>query len=236
MIVDDEINAVEVLKLLVQQSGLLQLAHATTQPLDALDFVNKNPVDIAFLDINMPGMNGLELARALRGKCKVVFTTAYSEFVSDAFDLEVVDYLLKPIPLSRFIKAAHRAIDSLTPAPPLVMDINAFSHDYFFVRTEQKGKMQKIDLSDIDYVEGMKNYVAIHHLGLKTMALLTMKEIEERLPPAFFARVQRSFIVAIHKIALIEGNIIRLKNSDVEIAIGDVYKAQLMEAMKSRLL
>lgn len=248
VIVDDERNAVDVLKRYVLASGLLNLAYTTTSPLEALQFINLQPVDLVFLDIDMPGMNGLELARAIRGKCKVIFTTAHSEFVSDAFDLDadVVDYLLKPVPLPRFIRAVKRAVDSIAP-----MDGSAtaewpqekvgtvdtdLEYDYIFIRGEQRHKVQKIELAEIDYIEAMRNYMAIYHCGQKTMALLTMKEMEANLPQRYFVRVHKSFIVALYKIATVTKNKITLKNRSVEIPIGETYRGQLEEAMERRAM
>lgn len=248
VIVDDERNAVDVLKRYVLASGLLHLAYTTTNPLDALQFINTQPVDLAFLDIDMPVMNGLELAKAIRGRCKVIFTTAYSEFVSDAFDLDmdVVDYLLKPIPLPRFIRAVQRAVSSIAPVDGAANGgwlqekggtaENDLEYDYIFVRGERRNKMQKIELAEIDYIEAMRNYMAIYHCGQKTMTLLTMKEMEANLPQRYFVRVHKSFIVALHKIAAITKNKITLKNRDVEIAIGETYKSQLVEAMEHKII
>lgn len=242
IIVDDEQNALDVLQALIQQSGLLQVVHATTEPLEVLQLINKQPIDLAFLDIEMPGLNGIEIAKALQGKCKVIFTTAYAEFVSDAYELNVVDYLLKPIHFSRFIKAVLRAIDIIAPAtvanlPALALGSPiSLEQDYFFVKATQRGKVQCIDVIDVEYVEGVKNYVAIHHAGQKTLALLNMKDMEEKLSPQHFVRVHKSFIVALHKIATVEGNYIQLKASGTQIPIGDTYKNQLAEAMKHKTL
>lgn len=238
IIVDDEQSAIEVLKKHVAASGLLQLVHTTTEPLDALRVINEQPIDIAFLDIMMPGITGLELAAAIRGKCKVIFTTAYSEFALDAYELDVVDYLLKPVPLPRFIGAVQRAIERLAPAQilPSMGATNSLDYDYLFVKNEEKGKMTRIMLAHIDYVQAMKKQVTIYHLGQKTIAQLGMKDMEERLPTTYFMRVQKSFIVALHKIDTVEGNWVRLKGVDTPIAIGDMYRQQFMEAMRNKLI
>jgi two-component system, LytTR family, response regulator len=240
VIVDDEQNAVEVLKRYVLASGLLHLAYTTTSALDALQFINTQPVDLVFLDIDMPEMNGLELAKAIRGRCKVVFTTAHSEFVSDAFDLDadVVDYLLKPVPLPRFIRAVKRAIDSIGPidGPPIAdwpqekagTVETDLEYDYIFIRGEQRHKVQKIELAEIDYIEAMRNYMAIYHCGQKTMALLTMKEMEATLPQRYFVRVHKSFIVALYKIATVTKNKLTLKNRGVEIPIGEAMERRVV--------
>jgi two-component system, LytTR family, response regulator len=246
IIVDDEASAIQVLKMHIQATNCLQLAHATTNPLEALRIINEQQIPLAFLDIHMPEITGLELAKALQGKCRVIFTTGYSEFVSEAYDLDVgvIDYLLKPIPLPRFIRAVQRAINLLAPAmgqaaeQALLQAGGPYSleYDYIFVRTAQKTNMVRILLAHIDYIEANKKYVDIYHYGQKTMALLSMKEMEEKLPVKYFMRVQKSFIVALQKITKVNGNRLQLQNTPVEITVGEVYKAPFMEAMKGRPL
>lgn len=233
IIIDDEPKAVKLLASYVQAHGGLQLVHSSTQPLEALQTFHQQAFDLAFLDINMPGISGLELAKALRGKCKVIFTTGYSQFVSDALDLgvEVVDYLLKPIALPRFIRAVNKALPT---NDAIANGQYNLEHDYIFVKVQHQGSLQKIEMAEIDYIEAMRNYMAIHHCGQKTITLLTMKQMEEALPPKYFIRVQKSFIVALHKIASIKGNTIRLKNSNVTIALGNTYKAQLEQALANK--
>jgi two-component system, LytTR family, response regulator len=246
IIVDDEESAIQVLKMHMQAINCLQLVHATTNPLEAIGIINEQQIPLAFLDIHMPDITGLELAKALQGKCRVIFTTGYSEFVSDAYDLDVgvIDYLLKPIPLPRFIRAVQRAINVIAPAmeqqaAQALLQAggqNSLAYDYIYVRTTQKDSMLRILLAHIDYIEANKKYVDIYHLGQKTMALLSMKEIEEKLPSKYFMRVQKSFIVSLPKITTVNGARLRLQNTPVEITVGEVYKAQFMEAMKKRLL
>lgn len=234
IIVDDEQGAIELLKLHISEIDYLQVVLATTKPMEAISYINTQPVHLAFLDIQMPGMTGLELAKILQGKCKIIFTTGYSEFVSDAFDLEVVDYLLKPISLPRFMRGVQRAINSLG-SPQQIVTQEGFEHDYIFVKTGEKGATVRIMLSHIDYIEGMRKYVCIHHLGQKTLSLMSMREMEEKLPPKYFLRVQKSFIVALDKIAVIDGNRLKLQDIDNEITVGEMYKAQFVEAMQGKL-
>ncbi|WP_298732782.1 LytTR family DNA-binding domain-containing protein [uncultured Chitinophaga sp.] len=237
LVVDDEQHALEVLSLYIQQTPFLQLVKAVTSPIEALEIVNTRKIDLVFLDIQMPEISGLDFARTIQGKCKVILTTAYSEFAAEGFDLEVVDYLLKPIPLPRFFKAVQKVLNAATSSVPVtVASDEGIDDDYIFVKTEVKGKMLKINLKEIDYIEGMKNYVAIHHGGLKTMALLNMKDLEERLPRKHFFRVHKSFIVSVNKIVAIEGNMIQLKNVKADILLGDTYKSGFHEMMKHKLM
>lgn len=237
IIVDDERNALQVLQALAQQSGLLQVLLATTKPQQALEFVAQNTVQLALLDINMPGITGLELAKALQGRCKVIFTTGHSKFVTDAFELQVVDYLLKPIALTRFIGAVHRAMEAIAPEQHKPMDTTSLEHDYFFVKTDQKGKRVKINIADIDYIQSKDNYLYIHHNGQQqTMVLQTMKSMEERLPNKHFLRIHKSYMVAIRKISVIDGATIGLSHIQIKLPIGDTYKAALLQAMQDKLL
>lgn len=233
IIVDDEQHAIEILEHYMKQTPQVKLLGSFTNPLEALHFIENNEVDLAFLDIQMPGLTGMEMIKAVRGKCKVVLTTAYSEFALEGYEFQVVDYLLKPIRLPRFLAAVQKAGEQLQATP---------QHDkgpepgYIFVKTESKGKLIKINLADIDYIESMKDYVAVHRGGEKTLVLITMKKLEESLPKKDFIRVHKSFIVPIAKITGIEGNLIRLKNVKAEVLMGDSYKADLMEIIKGRMI
>ena len=232
IVVDDEQHAIDILIHYIGQTPMLNLVGTTTNPMEALQILATQKVDLVFLDIHMPELSGIDFVKTVNGKSKVILTTAYSEFALEGYELDVVDYLLKPIRFPRFLAAVQKAAKSLkeTSSEPEEND------DYIFVKTESKGKLLKINLSEIDYVEAMKNYVAIHCGGSKTMVLATMKEIEERLPARHFLRVHKSFIVCIDRIAGIEGNRVLLKNVKADIMIGESYKEELMEKVKGKLL
>jgi two-component system LytT family response regulator len=249
IIVDDEQPAIDVIEHYVKQIPSLQLLASFTNPLQALQLLNEKPVDLLFLDIQMPEISGIDLIRAIRGRSKVILTTAYSEFVSEGFELEVADYLLKPVSFPRFLAAVQRvqqaqaasvsprAPGALTPARPVeTTGEDDSAGDYFFVKTELKGKILKINLKEIDYIEGMKNYVAIHHDGTKTMALLNMKDLEDRLPARDFMRVHRSYIIALEKIIAIEGNTVFLRKVKEGILLGETYKPAFLERMKGKIM
>jgi len=236
IIVDDEQHAIDVLIHYISQTPFLQLVKATTNPIEGLEIVNTQKIDLVFLDIQMPELSGLDVARTIQGKAKVILTTAYSEFAAEGFDLEVVDYLLKPIPLPRFFKAVQRVLNTVTSSVTATPNEESIEDDYIFVKTELKGKMLKINLRDIDYIEGMKNYVAIYHAGQKTMALLNMKDLEERLPKKYFLRVHKSYIVSVNKIVAIEGNLVVLKNVKAEILLGETYRNSFYDLMKHKLM
>jgi len=237
LIVDDEQHAVDILVHYVKQTPFLQLIGSTTHPIEALELINSRQVDLLFVDIQMPEISGMDLIKAIQGKCRIILTTAYSEFATEGFELEVVDYLLKPISLPRFLKAVHRVLNILTSSQIAVPnEEDLIGEDYFFVKTEFKGKMLKINLRDIDYIEGMKNYVAIYHNGQKTLCLLNMKDLEERLPRKHFMRIHRSFIVAVSKITAVEGNQVLMKGVKADILLGETYRAAFFESMKGKIM
>jgi DNA-binding LytR/AlgR family response regulator len=235
IIVDDEQHAIDILVHYVNQTPYLHLVATTTNPIEALQLVAKQKVDLVFLDIQMPELSGIDFIKAINGKAKVILTTAYSEFALDGYDLDVVDYLLKPIRLPRFLTAVQKAVNLLEPQHEQGSGTEA-KDDYIFVKTESKGKLLKINLTDIDYVEGMKNYVAIYRGGQKTLVYTSMKDLEERLPAKDFIRVHKSFIIPIAKITGIEGNMLRLKDVSAEILIGENYKADLMEIIRNKMI
>lgn len=236
IIVDDEQHAIDILVHYVRQTPHLNLLATTTNPIEALQMVATQKVDLIFLDIQMPELSGMDLVKAINGKSKVILTTAYSEFALESYELDVVDYLLKPIRLPRFLQAVQKAIKDLEEHNDEKHTIDNAEDDYIFVKTESKGKLLKINLDEIDYIEGMKNYVAIYSTGKKTLVYTSMKDLEERLSKKQFIRVHKSFIIPIAKITGIEGNVLRLKNVSAEILIGDNYKADLMEIIRNKMI
>ena len=181
----------------------------------------------------MPELSCIDFIKALNGKAKVILTTAYSEFALESYELDVVDYLLKPIRLPRFLSAVQKAVNELKDKTE---SKEKEEEDYIFVKTESKGKLLKINLEDIDYIEGMKNYVGIFRGTQKTLVYTSMKEIEERLPQRQFIRVHKSFIIPIAKITGIEGNLVRLQGVSSGILIGENYKADLMEIIRDKMI
>ena len=233
IIVDDEQHAIDILVHYVNQTPYLNLVATTTNPIEALQIVGAQKVDLVFLDVQMPELSGIDFVKAIQGKAKVILTTAYSEFALESYELDVVDYLLKPIRLPRFLTAVQKAVNDITGSDK---NSSTEEEDYIFVKTESKGKLLKINLDDIDYIEGMKNYVAIYRGGQKTLVYTSMKEIEERLPHKQFLRVHKSFIIPVAKITGIEGNMVRLKNVSSEILIGESYKPELMDMIKNKMI
>ena len=235
IIVDDEQHAIDILVHYIGQTPQLQLVGSTTNPLEALKMAADRKVDLVFLDIHMPELSGIDFIKALGAKSKVILTTAYSEFALESYELDVVDYLLKPIRLPRFLQAVQKAAslikETATAAPG-----KESTDDYIFVKTESKGKLLKITLADIDYIESMKNYVAIYRGGQKTLVYTSMKELEDHLPRQQFMRVHKSYIIPLARITGIEGNMLSLKGVTEKVLIGENYKAELMELIRNKMI
>jgi DNA-binding LytR/AlgR family response regulator len=234
-IVDDEEGALAILRTFIEKTPFLQLVGSSTNPLEALSCLQSQPVDLLFLDIHMPELSGLDVVRLLKGKVNVVFTTAYSEFAVESFEVEALDYLLKPIAFERFLKAAQKALNtSIEPSDRWRLEESA--DDYIFVKTESKGKMTKVKLSDIIYIEGMKNYVAIHTEQEQVVTLLNIKDLEDRLPARRFIRVHKSYIVALNKIQALDGNQIFFQGMKAYVPLGDTYRAGFFATLQEKVM
>ncbi|MBO3117392.1 response regulator transcription factor [Winogradskyella sp. DF17] len=214
IIIDDEPLAVDLLESYVSKIEDLDLVGSFNNPLDALKLLRKATVDILFLDIQMPEITGVEFKKIINPDIKVIFTTAYSEYAIESYDLNALDYLLKPITFQRFLQAVEKvkekATQPTTEARP----------DYIFVKTEYRH--QKIPFSDMLYLKGLSDYVAIQTKDAKVLTLQNMKDFERNLPKSKFIRVHKSYIVGIEHIEFIERNRIVI-NGDY-IPIGATYK------------
>ena len=232
IVIDDEDAAINVLKHLISLVPYLSFSGGYLSPVAGLKAINEQEIDLIFADIQMPEITGLDLIRNINTDCKVILTTAYSQFALDGYELNVTDYLLKPIAFPRFLAAVEKVKKSLEAT------INSSKEEQFIlVKGEAKGKLFKINLNDIEYIEGMKNYVSIVCKDKKIVSLLNLKDLEEKLPFNEFIRVHKSFIVAAKSISMIEGNQIVLKNhQQANICIGDTYKAAFTERMKNNLI
>lgn len=208
--VDDELPALELIKNYISQVPDLQMVQGFHDAISAGEFLRGNHVDILFVDINMPDINGIDLVSSLTVKPLIIFTTAYKKFAYEGFELEAVDYLLKPISLERFKKSVSRAVEWLQSR----VQPKTQPEESVFVRSEYK--MVKIELNDIDYVEGLEDYIKIHIAGSRpVLTLMTMKAFIEKLPAEKFLRVHRSYIVSLNKIGSVGNKKIILKNGTV---------------------
>lgn len=237
LILDDEQAAINVLIRYVEETPYLKLAGSTTSISQAIDIVSQQSVDLIFLDIQMPLLNGLQFIDLYGNQVKVILTTAYSEYALEGYERNVIDYLLKPIPFNRFLKAAEKALNFFNRNNPVIaLSPEQTEMDFILVKTEHKGKLRKINFSDIVYVEGLKNYVSIYTNQRERIVTYSgISELEERLPASVFIRVHRSYIVAIRMITAIDGNEILLKEAP-RIPISGKFKEDLLMKLQKAIL
>jgi DNA-binding LytR/AlgR family response regulator len=228
LVIDDEPIARKGLLEHIKQIDFLFAAGECKSPIEATSFLMQNKVDLLFLDIQMPKMTGIDFLKNNPQLPPVIFTTAYSEYAIEGYELDILDYLLKPISFNRFYKAALKAkefIDIRTTSKPIDQD------EYFFVKCNQK--IEKIFIKDVLYVEGMANYIIIHTLQQKYIAYLTFKGIEDQLPPQLFIRIHRSYLVAVNAIKSINTEEVVLSTNSLPISKN--YREQVMELVDKYL-
>lgn len=233
VIVDDERPAIRVIKRYIERIPNLQLVGTATNPITGIEIIKKEEPDVVFLDIQMGAMSGIDVMRVIADYAKVVFCTAFQEFAVQSYELAAVDYLMKPIEFPRFALAVQRVEEILSARR---IPYEAIPNDYIFVKTGQKGKMVRIDLDEIDYIEALGNYMAFHIPPRKILAEFSMKELEARLPENQFMRIHKSFIVSLRQVASLESNEVVLEKSGKHIPIGRSYRETFLEKMKDKLL
>ena len=218
MAVDDETPALEMLEDNIRQVPFLQLVGKCKNAYTAMQMLQQESVDLLFLDIEMPGINGLSLLKSLPKKPMAIFITAYRNYAVEGFDLDVLDYLIKPVAFERFLKAANKALEYQGFLQKEERSSPTQFPDYFFVHTDYQ--LVKIFVRDITYIEGLRNYIKIYLVDSPKPILskLSMKAIEEKLPPEKYARVHKSFIVMIDKINAVRNDIVRIKDVDIPIS------------------
>ncbi|MBQ8713490.1 MAG: response regulator transcription factor [Prevotella sp.] len=231
--IDDEPLALQQLVTYISKVSFLELVGQCQSALEAIDIINREPVDAIFCDINMPDLNGMDFVKSLAVPPLVVFTTAYSEYAVEGFRVNAVDYLLKPFGLQDFMRAANRLKERLTTDSGKEAE-STKDDDTLFIKTDYR--MMKINIQDIRYAEGMSEYLKLHldSQPKPIVTLLSMKNLEERLPQNFM-RIHRSYIVNLEKIQEVNKNRVIL-DSDTYLPIGDSYKEQFNQYLESRFL
>jgi DNA-binding LytR/AlgR family response regulator len=230
IITDDEPFARKGLQGYVAQIDFLELRGVCENAVELNSLLKKEPVDLLFLDIEMPYMTGIDFLKHFPGAPKVIFTTAYEKYALQGFELEVLDYLLKPIPFERFLKAANKAFDYLLGAQS---GTGPTPEDYIFVKADSK--LEKIHFADILFAEALENYVAIYTREKKVITHLTLKMLQEKLPATLFVQPHKSYLAAIDKIGSIEGNILHIDH--YQVPISKYQKDEIMEKIvNSKLL
>jgi DNA-binding LytR/AlgR family response regulator len=228
IIVDDEPPAIRLLKKYVAKVSFLELITSTTKPLEALRIIEKSTIDLVFLDIQMPELSGIQLSKIINNKTKIIFTTAYPQFALESYELAAVDYLLKPFEFDRFYKAVLKLNETKT------IETTTITDDFLFVKTDGKNNFEKIYIKDIQYIEGLKNYVAIHLVEKQIITYNTLKNIEECLPTSMFIKTHKSYIISLVHITKTDSNSVYIQ--DIDIPIGDTYKKAFFDRIQERKL
>lgn len=228
IIVDDEPIARKGISRQVEQISQLELIDSFNSAEAALDFLKTNEIDLIFLDIQMPGMNGIELARILPKQTLIIFTTAYSEYALDSYEVDAIDYLVKPIDPAKFRKAVNKAITYHA----LLMDeeeksVENVEEDFIFVKSDRR--FFKVNFKDVLFIEGLKDYVIIQMDGQRIITRMNIKTIHDLLPKKIFLRINKSYIVNKNRIESFNNNDVFIKTH--EIAIGNSYRDEFFKEM-----
>jgi two-component system, LytTR family, response regulator len=230
VILDDEPLAVELITSYINDTENLQLAFASTNAYEAIQYIQKNEVDIVFLDMQMPELNGIQVLKIIGTGYKIIFTTAYTDYALDGYEYNITDYLLKPISFERFTKA----IEKINQNNNASWDTNHGNHgmrtedDFIFIKSDSK--MIKINLTDILFIEGLKDYLSIQTTTEKLITLQNLKTFEQHLNPQQFMRVHKSYIVSLNKIDSIERS--RIFISEHVIPVGDTYRDAFLKRIE----
>ena len=227
--IDDEPLALRQMKSYIDKTPSLQLKATFESAIEAIDYLQGNDIDLMFVDINMPDLNGMDFVKALVSPPKVIFTTAYSEYALEGFKVDAIDYLLKPIGYSEFLKATNKASTYFSlkvKSAPIAKE----NDDFLLIRSEYK--IIRVNFSEIRYIEGMREYLRFHLTGgRKLMSLMSMKKLEEKLPENEFMRVHRSFIVRLDQINMIERNRI-VFDEKIYVPVSKQYNEGFQEFLK----
>lgn len=229
LVIDDEPPAREIIRRYIEQVPTLELAGECANALQALTLLQQQAVDLLFLDIRMPQLNGNDFLKTLKNPPKVIFTTAYSEYALEGYELDVVDYLMKPIPFDRFLKAVNKAYPSgVTKTPVPVNSEEKKSEAFVYFRADRK--MVKVMLADILYIESMKDYIKVVTGDGTIITKQSISSVEEMLPETAFVRVHRSYIVSLGKIKTFTSELIEI--GDTEIPVGKLYRNGVMKVLQ----
>ncbi len=229
LVVDDEPIARKGMLEHIRQVDFLNCVAECRSALEATQWLQTKKIDLIYLDIQMPKLTGIDFLKNLQNPPLIVFTTAYPEYAIEGFELDVLDYLLKPISFSRFYKASAKAYDYLSLKTKY--DITQVD-DFFFIKCNQK--IEKIKVADVLYIEGMSNYVIVHTAQKKYVTYLTFKAIEEQLPQNVFIRIHKSFLVSLNAVKTIDGNELKLEN--ISLPISKNYKEEVLAKISSRFI
>ncbi|SKB83004.1 two component transcriptional regulator, LytTR family [Soonwooa buanensis] len=222
IIIDDEPLAVSLLEKYVFETPNFELLSTFLNPIEAIEFIQNNDVDLVFLDIQMPELSGINFMKIVGDKVKYILTTAYSEFAMEGYEHNVIDYLLKPITISRFQKGIEKAKERFA-------SVQESEKNYFFIKSS--GQQYKILFDDILYIESIKDYVNVKTKNHEYIVLDTLKSMEEKLPDSVFCRVHKSYILNLNQIKSVDSKSVLLI-SDTEIPVGESFKVNFLKKLK----
>jgi DNA-binding LytR/AlgR family response regulator len=231
IIVDDEPLAIEIVESYVQKVEQLQLVSTFRNAVSAFTFLQQHSVDLIFLDIQMPKLSGIDFLKTLKHPPKVIFTTAFREYAIEGFELEIVDYLLKPIPFDRFLKAVAKVLHQPAPAASTPVKQEVISDNYVYFKVDKK--MIKTKMAEVLYIESIKDYVKVITSGKEIVTQQKISYLEESLPRAQFLRIHRSFIVNLEKIDAYSATDVEIGKHN--IPIGRNYKNDVMKILAKNI-
>lgn len=230
IIVDDEPPAIRLLQKYTEQLQGIVCVATCTRAIEALLIIEQHKPDVVFLDIQMPDLTGIQLSAIIKDKVKIIFTTAYPQFAVEGFEVNAIDYLLKPIPFNRFITAIEKVrkqnTETTAVKPPA-----EHTEEYFFVKTDGKNRLQRIEVNDINYIESIKNYIVLHTGNGQVVTYNTLKYFEENLPANLFIKIHKSFILAIGKIEKTDNAEVWV--SGKSLPLGDTYRDNFFKKINS---
>ncbi len=235
IIIDDEPLARNVILQYANKISFLSILKSFEDPVQALEFLNKEEIDLIFLDINMPVLSGISFLKTLKNPPLVAFTTAYTEYALESYELNALDYLKKPFSFERFLKTIHKASDSLqSKNTATAIQYNyepAKGAEFTYIKANKK--TYKVNFKDILFIEGLGDYIKVHLEKQHIVTNLTMKKIQEILPSNDFYRIHKSFIISVNKIEVIEGNLVQIK--DIKLPIGNSYRQDFFAIINKEL-
>lgn len=233
--IDDEVYATKMIADYISKVPYMELVGVSNNAVEGLSRVQAGDIDLVFLDIRMPELTGIQFLKLCGSQCKFILTTAYAEYALEGFEHDVVDYLVKPIALDRFLKASQKAqaifsksINQATSVP--IVASPAKQPDYLFIKGDAKNKFLKVDHHEILYIEGLNNYVSIFTATQRIVTYQTLRELEVLLPQPPFYRVHKSYIVPINKVRLIEGHVLYI--GEQSLPIGNTYREEFLNLIR----
>ena len=222
LVIEDEPASQEILRKYISDFPQLECRHYCSNAFEAADILRSDRIDLIFLDINMPRLSGMEFYKSLVNPPAVIFTTAYAEYAAEGFEVNAVDYLVKPFPFDRFLKAVNKYID--------IKESKPLADEYILLMADKK--MHKVDVSSILFAEGMSDYVKVHTDKMTLIVLITLQKLQEQLPGYLFKRIHKSFIISIDRLEYVDGNFVVINKH--QIPIGQTYRSEFLSFLQQR--